>query len=135
MVLTARARPEARRLVPAVIHEDGTSRLQIVRREIDPVSYAILKALGERIDVEAAVNTSLNVGAPICQSPQQALATLQRARGMTGLLMIAETGEAFLAWDETSAPPQDHGQQLTRWLEEWEAAETSMAALSPEETL
>jgi carbamoyltransferase len=134
MVLTAQARPEARRLVPAVIHEDGTSRLQIVRRETDRVSYAILKALGERIGVEAAVNTSLNVGAPICQSPQQALATLQRARGMTGLLMIAETGEAFLAWDETLAPHKDGGQQLTRWLEAWDAVETSNSALSPGQT-
>jgi len=43
MVLTVKAKPEAYGLVPAVIHRDGTSRIQIVREETDPVSYAILR--------------------------------------------------------------------------------------------
>jgi carbamoyltransferase len=132
MILTARATPEARRLIPAVVHEDGTSRLQIVRPETDPVSHAILQALGERIGVEAVVNTSLNVGAPICQSPEQALATLKRARGMTALLMIAEAGDAFLAWHEIVAHPKDGGRWLRESLEVWAEEESWVPCPDPE---
>ena len=50
MVLTVRAKPDARVQVPAVIHVDGTARLQIVREQTDAVTYAYLKALGRRIE-------------------------------------------------------------------------------------
>ncbi|HXA54048.1 MAG TPA: carbamoyltransferase C-terminal domain-containing protein [Solirubrobacteraceae bacterium] len=98
MVLTAQARPEAYETIPAVIHHDGTGRLQIVRPDIDPFCHEFLLAMGRRVGVEVSVNTSLNVGAPIAQTPTQAIATLQRARGMDGLLMIGEDGEATLVW-------------------------------------
>jgi carbamoyltransferase len=98
MVLTARARPEAQELIPAVIHHDGTGRLQIVRPDIDPFCHEFLLAMGRRVGVEASVNTSLNVGAPIAQTPEQAIATLKRARGMDGLLMIGHDRHATLVW-------------------------------------
>jgi carbamoyltransferase len=120
MVLTARAKPEAHRVVPAVVHRDGTVRVQIVRAETDPVAYAILKALGRRIGAEVCVNTSLNVGAPICQTPEQALETLRRSKGMHALLMIAEEGDAFLAWHKIVAPLKDGGARLMQWVAAWE---------------
>ncbi len=43
MVLTAHARPAARKRIPAVIHADGTGRLQIVREDTDPLTYAYLE--------------------------------------------------------------------------------------------
>jgi carbamoyltransferase len=100
MVLTARARPEAHETIPATIHHDGTGRLQIVRPDTNPFCHEYLLAMGRRAGVEASVNTSLNVGAPIAQTPAQAIATLQRARGMDGLLMIGEDGQATLVWLE-----------------------------------
>jgi carbamoyltransferase len=105
MVFTARARPEAYETIPAVIHHDGTGRLQIVRPHIDPFCHEFLLAMGRRVGVEASVNTSLNVGAPIVQTPGQALVTLKRARGMDGLLMIDDDREATLVWleDRTEA--------------------------------
>lgn len=114
MVLTARARPEARRLVPAVVHRDGTSRIQIVREAADPLSHAILKALGIRNGVEAAVNTSLNVGTPIVQHPEQALLAFKRARGMTALVMIGNDGTALLARRHTTGVPEDSVSQGER---------------------
>jgi len=98
MVLTARARPEAHELIPAVIHHDGTGRMQIVRPDVDPFCNELLVAMGRRVGVEASVNTSLNVGAPIAHTPEQAVSTLQRAKGMDGLLMIGEEGFATLVW-------------------------------------
>lgn len=127
MVLTARAKPEARRLVPAVVHQDGTARVQIVRAETDPMTHAILKALGRRIGAEVCVNTSLNVGAPICQTPVQALETLRRSKGMHALLMIADDGEAFLVWHKLVAAPKDGGETLMAWVRAWEA-ETAVSA-------
>src|SRR5262249_34839339 len=52
MVLTAHSKPHARDKIPAVIHADGTGRIQIVREADDPLTYAYLKALGRRIGVE-----------------------------------------------------------------------------------
>jgi carbamoyltransferase len=98
MVLTARARPEAHEAIPAVIHHDGTGRLQIVRPDVDPFCHELLLAMGRRVGVEASVNTSLNVGTPIAHTPTQAVETLKRARGMDGLLMIDRDSQATLVW-------------------------------------
>lgn len=103
MVLTARARPEAHTAIPAVIHHDGTGRLQIMRPDVDPFCHEFLLAMGRRTGVEASVNTSLNVGTPIAHTPAQAVETLKRARGMDGLLMIGEDLHATLVWLEDRA--------------------------------
>jgi len=123
MVLTAEARPESCRTIPAVVHHDGTCRIQIVREDIDPLTYAYLKAMGRRLGVEISVNTSLNVGGPIAQTPTQALETLKRSKGMTGLLMVAAEGDAFLAWHNVVSPPKDAGQRLMTWYRQWQAEE------------
>jgi carbamoyltransferase len=117
-VLTARSKPEARVRIPAVIHADGTGRLQIVRERSDPLTYAYLKALGRRIGVEVAVNTSFNVAGPIAQTATQALDTLRRAKGMDAVLMIAEDGPAFAVWHDGPAETRDSG-RIRKWLSEW----------------
>jgi carbamoyltransferase len=119
MVLTALAKPESFTLIPAVIHKDGTSRLQIVREEIDPFTYAYLKAMGRRVGVEVSVNTSLNVGSPIVQTPEQALNALKRAKGIDGLFLIGADGQCFLAWHNVSVPPKDAGTKLRSWMQAW----------------
>jgi carbamoyltransferase len=105
MVLTARARPEAYAKIPAVVHKDGTGRVQIVREEHDPFTFAYLKAMGRRVGVEVSVNTSLNVGSPIVQTPAQALVALKRARALSGLVMIAADGQAWFAWPAAAPCP------------------------------
>ena len=97
MVLTAHAKPQARTKIPSVVHADGTGRLQIVREATDPLTYAYLKALGRRIGVEVAVNTSFNVAGPIAQTPAQALDTLRRSKGLDAVLMFSEEGPVFVA--------------------------------------
>ena len=124
MVITARARPDALARVPAVVHQDGTSRLQIVRED-DALTHALLKALGRRLGVEAAVNTSLNVGAPIAHTPEQALETLCRAKGMDGLVMVADDGEAWFAWHENR--PRAARERLARVLAAAERRQDSVA--------
>ena len=120
MVLTVQARPESRDVIPAVIHRDGTARIQIVRRETDPFTFSFLEAMGRRVGVEVAINTSLNVAGPIVQTPRQALATLMKAPGMAGLLFISEEGDAFLSWGRWAEGTAADGRRLLDWLREWE---------------
>jgi len=117
MVLTARSKPNAREKIPAVIHADGTGRIQIVRAEDDPLTYAYLKALGRHIGVEMSVNTSFNVAGPIAQTPQQAIDTLRRSKGLDVVLLVASDGEVYAAWH---GGERDSG-RFTGWLAEWTA--------------
>ena len=117
MVLTARAKPHARLQVPAVIYADGTARLQIVREETDAVTFAYLKALGRRMGVEVAVNTSFNVAAPIAQSPVQALDTLRRANGMDGVFIFSDDGPVVVAW--AKEPRIGVGGRIRKWIIDW----------------
>jgi carbamoyltransferase len=128
MVLTARARPEARRAIPAVIHHDGTARVQIVRPQMDPLTHAILRAMGRRAGVEVLVNTSLNVGSPIAQTPEQAIQVALRAKALSALLMIAAEGDALLVWHNVDDPPKDGGRQLLAWHRAWSDTEKDLPA-------
>jgi carbamoyltransferase len=115
MVLTAHSKPHARDKIPAVIHADGTGRIQIVRADDDPLTYAYLKALGRRIGVELSVNTSFNVAGPIAQTPQQAIDTLRRSKGLDVVVLVAGDGEVHAAWH---GGERDSG-RFTGWYSEW----------------
>jgi len=119
MVLTAPAKSEARLRIPSVVHADGTGRLQIARENTDPLTYAYLKALGRRIGVEVAVNTSFNVAAPIAQTPEQALDTLRRSKGLDAVLMFSDEGPVFVALHGGASGAGGGG--FRQWLAEWQA--------------
>ena len=101
-----------------MIHADGTGRLQIVRAADDPLTYAYLKALGRHIGVEISVNTSFNVAGPIAQTPQQAIDTLRRSKGLDVVLLVASDGTVFAAWH---GGDRDSG-RFTGWLAAWRQA-------------
>ena len=115
MVLTAQSKPAARDKIPAVIHADGTGRIQIVRAEDDPLTHAYLKALGRRIGVEMSVNTSFNVAGPIAQTPNQAIDTLRRSKGLDAVLLVAGNGAVHAAWH---GGERDSG-RFTGWYSDW----------------
>ncbi|MEH2569457.1 carbamoyltransferase C-terminal domain-containing protein [Bradyrhizobium sp. AZCC 2289] len=117
MVLTAQSKPHARDKIPAVIHADGTGRIQIVRADDDPLTYAYLKALGRHIGVEMSVNTSFNVAGPIAQTPNQAIDTLRRSKGLDVVLLVAGDGAVHAAWH---GGERDSG-RFTGWLAEWKS--------------
>jgi carbamoyltransferase len=115
MVLTAHSKPHAHERIPAVIHADGTGRIQIVRAEDDPLTYAYLKALGRHIGVEMSVNTSFNVAGPIAQTPSQAIDTLRRSKGLDAVLLVASDSGVHAAWH---GGERDSG-RFTGWLSQW----------------
>ena len=116
MVLTAQSKPQARTKIPAVIHADGTGRIQIVRAEDDPLTHAYLKALGRRIGVEISVNTSFNVAGPIAQTPQQAIDTLRRSKGLDVVVLVADNGAVHAAWH---GGERDSG-RFSSWFTQWQ---------------
>jgi carbamoyltransferase len=115
MVLTAQSKPGARDKIPAVIHADGTGRIQIVNAEDDPLTYGYLKALGRHIGVEISVNTSFNVAGPIAQTPQQAIDTLRRSKGLDAVVLVADNGAVHAAWH---GGERDSG-RFSTWFKQW----------------
>jgi carbamoyltransferase len=60
--------------IPAVVHVDGTARVQTVDREEEPLVAAMLEAFAARTGVPVVVNTSLNTaGRPMVDDPRDAL--------------------------------------------------------------
>jgi carbamoyltransferase len=79
--------------------------------------HAYLKALGRRIGVECAVNTSFNVAGPIAQTPRQALDTLRRSKGLDAVLMFSAQGPVFAALHGGAA---HEGDRFMTWLKAWQ---------------
>jgi carbamoyltransferase len=74
MLFTHRVRPEWRERIRAVVHVDGTARVQTVDPVTHPLLAATLRAFERRTGVPVCVNTSLNTaGRPIVDSPRDAL--------------------------------------------------------------
>jgi len=79
MLLSVPVRPEKRALIPAVVHVDGSARLQTVSEPENPLFYGLLKAFERRTGVPVLLNTSFNVrGEPIVCSPQDAYSCFAR---------------------------------------------------------
>jgi len=75
MLLVKRVRPEWRDKIPAIVHVDGTARVQTVRQDQNERLYALLKEFDAITGVPVLLNTSLNVkGEPIVETPADALA-------------------------------------------------------------
>jgi carbamoyltransferase len=74
MLFTHRVRPEWRDRIPAVVHVDGSARIQTVDRDDEPLVARMLEAVERRTGVPVVVNTSLNTaGRPMVDDPRDAL--------------------------------------------------------------
>jgi carbamoyltransferase len=74
MLFTHRVRPGWTDRIPAVVHVDGTARIQTVDEADEPRVAQLLRALERRTGVPVAVNTSLNTaGRPMVDDPRDAL--------------------------------------------------------------
>ncbi len=60
--------------VPAIVHEDGTSRIQSVRKELNPLFYQVIKEFGNLTSTPLLLNTSLNDSSePMVEKPEDAI--------------------------------------------------------------
>ena len=74
MLLVKKVLPAWRDKVGAIMHVDGTARVQTVRREDNPQLYDLIRDFGEITGVPVLLNTSFNVrGEPIVEEPFDAM--------------------------------------------------------------
>ena len=92
-----------------------------MRADDDRLTYAYLKALGRHIGVEMSVNTSFNVAGPIAQTPQQAIDTLRRSKGLDVVMLVAGDGEIHAAWHGGA---RDSG-RFAGWHSAWKGSRSS----------
>jgi carbamoyltransferase len=71
---------DKRKVIPAVTHVDGTSRIQTVRKETNPRYYKLIKEFEKLTGVPIVLNTSFNDREPIVCSPQDAVNTFLKTR-------------------------------------------------------
>jgi carbamoyltransferase len=74
MLLAERVRPEWRERTRAIVHVDGTARVQTIRQDQNEPLYRLLKEFDAITGVPVLVNTSFNVkGEPIVETPEDAI--------------------------------------------------------------
>jgi carbamoyltransferase len=74
MLIAKPVRPEWRDKIPAIVHVDGSARVQTVREATNPKLYRLLKEFEALTGVPVLVNTSFNVkGEPIVETPDDAV--------------------------------------------------------------
>jgi len=72
-------RPERAVQIPAVVHRDGTCRVQLVDRDRAPLYHALITMFREPTGVPLVLKTSFNDQEPLAASPDDALKTFARA--------------------------------------------------------
>ena len=73
MTYAYQARPETVERAPAVVHVDGTSRVQTLGPQQHPVLHAVLTGLEDRGEAPVLLNTSMNIaGSPMVDTPEDA---------------------------------------------------------------
>lgn len=80
MTMSYTASEEFRKVAPAVLHVDGTTRPQAVRKEVNELYHSIIAEFSKKVGIGAVLNTSFNMhGEPIVCSPGDGLRTFREA--------------------------------------------------------
>ena len=81
MMYAVNCQPGIEEKIPAIIHVDGTCRIQTVNREQNPHYYDIIKAFKEKTGCPIIFNTSFNLGGePLVETLDDAVRTLDNCR-------------------------------------------------------
>jgi carbamoyltransferase len=80
MLFAYPARAAIRQDIPAVVHRDGTCRIQTVSREQDPAYHALISAFHKETGVPLVLNTSFNENEPIVCTPGDAIECFMSTR-------------------------------------------------------
>jgi carbamoyltransferase len=74
MLLAVRTRDEVRDKVPAIVHADGSARVQTVDRSVEPRYHRLISCFDELTGVPLVLNTSFNgYGDPMVETPADAV--------------------------------------------------------------
>ena len=93
MLLVYRVKPSKRAMIPAVVHIDGTARVQTVNRQTNPFFWELLKEFQKITGIPVLLNTSFNLkGEPIVCTPEDAILSFKRSN--MDYLVLGN----FIAW-------------------------------------
>jgi carbamoyltransferase len=80
MVFACPVRHDKGKMIPAVVHADGSARVQLVKQGDNPRFYKLIKAFEKRTGIPMILNTSFNVREPIVCTPRDALETFKKSK-------------------------------------------------------
>ena len=86
MLFACGAKPEQRDRIPAVLHLDGSARVQLVSRDLNPDFHELISCFFARTGVPLVINTSFNDSEPIVCTPTDAIVTFRKS-GIDALFM------------------------------------------------
>ena len=86
MLFACGVKPELRHRIPAVLHKDGSARVQLVQQESNPRFHELISCFFAQTGVPLVVNTSLNDSEPIVCTPTDAIVTFRKS-GIDALFM------------------------------------------------
>ena len=91
MLFACAVKPGQSDRIPAVVHQDGSARVQLVSRESNPDFHELISCFFARTGVPLVVNTSFNDSEPIVCTPTDAIVTFRKS-GIDALFM----GDVYL---------------------------------------
>jgi carbamoyltransferase len=98
MLFTCPVRSTAKGVIPAVVHVDGTARIQTVD-DSNPRFRRLLTAFEQKTGVPVLLNTSFNVNEPIVCTPDEAVRCFLRTEVdwlVMGNLLVSRPGNAVI---------------------------------------
>ncbi len=78
MSFVSKVKNDKKNIIPAVVHVDGTGRLQTVNQKTNERFYNLIKKFYEISGIPMILNTSFNENEPIVMTPEEALACFLR---------------------------------------------------------
>ena len=79
MLLAVNTREEVRDKVPAIVHVDGSARVQTVEQDVDPLYHRLISRFYELTGIPLVVDTSFNgYGEPMVETTEDALAAMHQ---------------------------------------------------------
>ena len=99
MLVAVNTREAVREIVPAIVHVDGSARVQTVEVATNPLYHRLISAFYEITGVPLVLNTSFNgYGDPMVESPVDAVDAMH-TMGLDALAI-----GNYLAWRKGTPP-------------------------------
>ena len=86
MLFACPVKADRRDRIPAIVHQDGSARVQLVQRQSNRRFHELITRFFERTGVPVVINTSFNDSEPIVCTPGDAIVTFRKS-GIDALFM------------------------------------------------